>query len=271
MSKKTIVRWFTSIPFFILLGLILGGLISIPIIPKPNIAIIGISGIIFEQADVDNILDELRSARDDRSIKAVVLQIDSPGGTVNAVEAIYWEVLQLKQYKPVVTSIRRVAASGGYYIAIASDFIYAQPSSSVGSIGVRGILPSPEKLDEDTITTGPFKATGSSRRNALSEIATIKQRFVAAVISQRGERLNMSDIDLSQAVLYSGTESLGYGLIDGIGTITSAIQKAVGLSHIRNYGFEEWRIQCPESVDLGEIRAQPNITPLYYYLYVELE
>ena len=149
-------RWFASIPFFVLLGLGLGVLISIPVIPKPNIATITISGAIFDQAYTDDILDMLRYARNNSDIKAVVLRIDSPGGGVSAIEQIYLDVLRLRQQKPVVTSIGTVAASGGYYVAVASNFIYAQPTSQLGSIGAWSSLPAPEELDEDIITTGPF-------------------------------------------------------------------------------------------------------------------
>ena len=111
-AKRLMRRWFTSIPFFVVLGLGLGVLISIPVIPKPNIATIAISGVILDQAHTDDILDMLRYARGNDSIKAVVLQIDSPGGYVSAIEPIYLEVLRLRQQKPVVASIGMIAASG---------------------------------------------------------------------------------------------------------------------------------------------------------------
>ena len=106
----------------------------------------------------------LRYARDDGNIKAVVLLIDSPGGEVSVIEQIYLDMLRLRQQKPIVASIGAIGASGGYYIAVASNFIYAQPTSQLGNVGAWTSLPSPERLDEDTLATGLFKATGSSRR-----------------------------------------------------------------------------------------------------------
>ncbi len=270
-AKRIAIRWFTSIAFFVLFGLILGGLVSIPVIPKPNVATITISGAILEQAHADDILAQLRLVRNDNSIKAVVLQIDSPGGFASLIEPIYLDVLQLRQHKPVVASIGAGGASGGYYIAVAANFIYAEPSSSVGSIGVIGTLPTPEELDEYIITSGPFKATGGSARKAISEIATLKQQFIEAVTSQRGDRLNIPEVELSRAEVYSGTESLGYGLIDDIGTSTVAIQKAAQLAHIRNYGVVECRIQSPDFLELEELKSQTNTMPVYYYLYIESE
>ena len=265
--------WLWSIPFFVLLGLVLGALISIPLIPKPNIAIITISGSILEQAYTDDILDMLRYARDDASIKAVVLRIDSPGGGASATEQVYLDVLRLRGQKPIVASIGARGASGGYYIAVASNFIYAEPTSQLGSIGAWCILPTPEELDEDIITTGPFKATGGSRRKVTDELEMVRQEFVAAVTSQRGDRLKLSEAELSRAEIYSGVESLGYGLIDDIGTSTAAIEKAASLAHIRNYEVVKLYIQKPDisPLDMEALKSQTGLMPIYYYLYFESE
>ena len=275
--KKLLRRSLWSIPFFVVLGLGLGVLLSIPVIPKPNIATITISGIIFDQAYTDDISDMLRHARDDDSIKAVVLQIDSPGGLVVTTEQIYLDVLRLRQQKPVVASVGPMAASGGYHIAVASNFIYAQPTSQLGSIGVWLTLPSPEELEEDVVTSGPFKATGGSWRKYTATLETFRQQFVTAVMSQRGDRLMLSEEELSRAEIYSGTESLRYGLIDDIGTSTDAIAKAAELAGIRNYGVIE--LYKPEpfwfwffsSSDLEELKSQTSLMPIYYYLYFESE
>ncbi len=272
-AKRLMRRWFTSIPFFIVLGLGLGALISIPVIPKPNIATITISGIMESQAYTDDILNMLRYARDKDSIKAVVLQIDSPGGYVSTIEPIYLDVLRLRQQKPVVTSIGMMGASGGYYVAVASNFIYAQSTSQVGSIGAWSSLPSPEELDEDILTTGPFKATGGSRRKATGVLEMVRQEFVGAVISHRGDRLKMSEEELSRAEIYVGVESLRYGLIDDIGSSTAAIEKAASLAGIRNYGVVELYIPKPIIwfFDIEDLKSQTSLTPIYYYLYFEQE
>jgi len=275
--KRLARRWLTSILFFVVLGLGLGALISIPVIPKPEIVTITVSGTIYSQAYTDDILAMLRYASADRNIKAVVLRIDSPGGYAFVFEQIYLDVLRLKQQKPVVASIRGVGASGGYYIAVASNFIYAEPSSIVGSVGARVLLPTPEELDEDIITTGPFKGTGGSRRKAIGSLETLKQEFVDAVMTQRGDRLKISEEELSRAEIYSGSQSLSYGLIDDIGTSTTAIQKAASLAGIRNYGvvklytFLTYLYWFDGSSDIEELESQTSLVPIYYYLYVELE
>ena len=276
-AKRLVRRWFTSIAFFVLLSLILGGLISIPVIPRPNIATITISGIVLGQAYVDDILDMLKYARDDDSIRAVVLRIDSPGGGVSAVEQIYLDILRLRQQKPVVVSIGTVAASGGYYVAVAANFIYAEPTSQIGSIGAWVSLPRPEELEEYTGTTGPFKATGGSRRKVIGWLEMVRQEFVEAVISQRGDRLKLFEEELSRGELYVGVESLRYGLIDDIGTRAAAIEKAASLAGLRNYEVVELQvIEQPSfwlfgSSDLEALKSQTGLVPIYYYLYFEQE
>jgi len=276
-TKRLLRRWFSSILFFVVLGLILGGLISIVAIPKPNIATINISGPILDQAYTDDILNMLKYARDDNSIKAVVLRINSPGGGASATEQIYLDLLRLRQQKPVVVSIGTIAASGGYYVAVASNFIYAEPTSQIGSVGLWVSLPQPEELDEDIGTTGPFKATGGSRRKVVGHLEMVRQEFVEAVMSQRRARLQLSEEELSRAEIYLGVEGLRHGLIDEIGTTTAAIEKAASLAGLRNYELVEFRIERQPlfwffgSSDLEALKSQIGLVPKYYYLYFEQE
>ena len=271
MAIKISKRWLGSIYFSILFSLILGIVLSIMVIPQPIISEITISGVLLDMSQADSIIEELKVAQNDRHVKGVVLNIDSSGGAVNVIQAIYLEVLELTQYKPVVATINNIAASGGYYISVATNFIYAQPNATVGSVGVIGFIPEPEELDEITVTTGPFKLSGQSRSRATSEIATIQQQFVEAVRIQRGERLKMSNDVLSQASIYSGTEGLRYGLIDGIGTKTLAIQKVAELARIRNYEARKSLVQQTKQVDLEGLKSLVDNVPLYFYLYFEWE
>ena len=271
--KRLSRRWLWSIFFFAVLGLVLGALISIPLISRPNIAIITISGSISTQAYTNDILDMLRYARGNDSIKAVVLRIDSPGGKASVIEQIYLDVLRLRGQKPVVASIGRRGASGGYHIAVASNFIYAQSASQVGSVGAWVSLPDPEELDEDILTTGLFKAAGRSRRKAVARLEMIGQQFVSAVMSQRGDRLKISEEELSLAEIYPGVESLRHGLIDDIGTSTAAIKKAASLARIRNYKVAKLFMQNPDTslLDMEALKSQTGLMPVYYYLYFESE
>lgn len=274
-TKRILRRWFNSIPFFVMLGLILGGLISILVVPKPYVAIITITGPILTQTYTDNILDKLEYAARDDNIKAVVLRIDSPGGGVSAVEQIYLDLLRLKQEKPVVVSIGTIAASGGYYIAVASNFTYAEPTSQIGSIGAWVSLPQVEKLDENVGTTGPFKSTGGSRRKVIGHLEMVRQEFTEAVMTQRGDRLKLDEEELSRAEIYLGVEGLRYGLIDDIGTRTAAIEKAASLGGLRRYGTVSLRFVTHKllwsfgSSDLEALKGQTGLVPAYYYLYFQ--
>jgi len=217
----------------------------------------------------------LQHARDSNNIKGIVLRIDSPGGGASAIEQIYLDVLRLRQQKPVVTSIGTMAASGGYHVAVASNFIYAEPASQIGGIGAFISLPQPEELDENIGTTGPFKATGKSRRKAISHLEMVRQGFVAVVRLQRGDRLKLSEEELSQAELHMGVESLRFGLIDEIGTRSDAIEKAANLAGLRNYGVVEFQFKTRapswsiDSSDLEALKSQTGLIPKYYYLYFE--
>ena len=277
-TKRVMVRWLTSIPVLALLGLILGALISIPVIPRPNIGTITISGAILEQSYADDISHMLNYAKAENNIKAVVLQIDTPGGGASVTEQLYLDILRLGQQKPVVAAIGTSGASGGYYIAVPANFIYAEPTSQIGSIGAWMSLPSPEKLDEDTLTSGPFKTTGGSRRKAFGTLETFRRQFVAAVMSQRGERLELSEVELSQAEIYTGVEGIRYGLIDAIGTSTDAIEKAASLTRVRNYGVidinRELGVRQPSYwpfLSIEDLKSRTGTFPAYYYLHFELE
>lgn len=273
---KMLARVLYSIPFFILYGVVIGFLIGIPAVPRPQVAIIPVSGVIIEQSFTENVLDMLATARQDSSIKAVVLEIDSPGGYVVTTESIYLEVIRLRQLKPVVVAVKTIAASGGYYIAVAGEYIYALPTSEVGSVGAWSILPFPEELDEIVMTTGLFKATGGSRRNAVTELEIIRQEFVSIVQSHRGDHLKLTEDELSQAKIYLGSEGLKLGLIDEIGTTTDATVKAASLANLRNYSVTKLGTEEPDDggfqfFGLEGLKAQNSLIPVYLYLYFESE
>lgn len=272
-ARRFLRRWLTPLPFYVLLGLVVGFVVAVPVVPKPQIATITISGPMLEQAFADDILEMLMYVRNTNSIKALVLQIDSPGGGASVVEQIYLEILRLREQKPVVAVIGTVGASGGYYIAAGANFIYAQPTSQVGSIGVWSSLPEPEELEEDILTSGLFKATGGSRRQAIAELEMVRQGFVSEVMSQRGERLKLSTEEISLARLYIGVEALRLGMVDDLGPVTVAIDKAASLARLRSYEVVELVIRVPALLffffDMDELKARTGSVPVYYYLYFE--
>lgn len=243
-------------------------------IGMPKVGIITFDTSIMSERTKVDMVEMLKYARSDGSIKAVTLIIDSPGGEVSKVEEIYLEVLKLKAKKPVVVSVDRCALSGGYYIASAANFIYVKPGSNVGNIGVISTLPEPWKPESEQITTGPFKVSGKGRRNYAAQVDAIKQGFLMAVMSQRGDKLTIDSERLSRAEIFLGSEGVRYGLADAIGTGSDAIQKAAGIAGIANYDTID--INKAMNITFGgrfhTLReVNETTTPANYYLYEELE
>jgi len=211
--------------------LLVGWWLAQGLVPQPVVGIIRLNSDIWA-GSARLAMAQIEAARQDPSIKAVVLQLDSPGGGVAATQALYLELQSLRREMPVVSSIDGMAASGAFYVAMATDPIYVKPSSSVGNVGVWGFIPPELDVSDVILTSGPFKLTASNRTEFLRWIEGIKQEFLATVFSQRGERLNISWVDLSQGLVYSGRESLRLGLIDHLGSQTEAIATAAELASI---------------------------------------
>jgi protease-4 len=215
--------------------LLIGLWLAQALIPQPAVGIIRLNGDIYVES-VDFVMAQVEEARADPSIRAVVVQLDSPGGEVAASQKLYLELQTLRREMPVVGSIESMAASGAYYTAVATDPIYAKPSSTVGNVGVWGYIPADLGVNEVILASGPFKLTASNRDEFLRSIEEIKLEFLETVFSQRGERMNISRTDLSNGLAYSGREALRLGLIDYVGSETDAIGAAAGQAGIAHYG-----------------------------------
>jgi protease IV len=214
-------------------ALIVGILLSL-LIPNPVIGVIRLNDAIYASTAKD-LISQITYARDDPNIRAVVLILDSPGGTVVDTEAVYMELARLRQIKPVVTWVSGMAASGAYYLSSGTDYIVAVPSSEVGNVGVIGYLPPSPIVIEDTISTGPYKLWGSPRDTTLREIEMLKQGFFQAVTLGRGSRLKIGPEVLLRGQIWPAGEALRLGLIDQLGSQTDAYDKAAQLAHLWHY------------------------------------
>ncbi len=219
--------------WWILPVLVIGILLSL-LIQKPAIGIIRLNDAIYA-ATAKDLITQINYARDNPSIRAVVLILDSPGGTVVDTEAVYMELARLRQTKPVVTWVSGMAASGAYYLSSGTDYVIAVPSSEVGNVGVIGYLPPTPMVLEDTISTGPYKLWGSPRDTTVREIEMIKQGFFQAVKLGRGDRLKIGPEVLLRGQIWPASEALRLGLIDRLGSESDAIQKAASMAHIWHY------------------------------------
>lgn len=223
-----------SLLLWLVAPLLVGLWLAQALVPQPAVGIIRLNTDIWA-GSANLVMAQIEEARRDPSIKAVVLQLDSPGGEVAPTEGLYLELQSLRREMPVVSSIEGMAASGAFYVAIATDPIYAKPSSTVGNVGVWGFIPPDLGVDEVILASGPFKLTASNRAEFMRWIEGMKQEFVETVFSQRGERMSISREDLSQGLVYSGRESLRLGLIDQLGSHSEAIRAAAELAGIVHY------------------------------------
>lgn len=209
---------------------------------KPKIAVLEVKGIIL---DAQEYLPSIREIRERKDIRAVVLRIDSPGGAVGPVQELFEDLKILREKKPLVVSMGGVAASGGLYLALAGQKIFASPGTITGSIGVMIQLANIEKLLEkvgisaEIIKSGEFKDTGTSVRKLTPEerkylqnkINQLHEQFVRAITEER--RLPPEKVKaLANGMIYTGEEALQHGLIDALGNLSLAIEEARKMANL---------------------------------------
>lgn len=270
--KRPKVRQYGAWILVVILALVLAYFLAVNVFPVPKVGIIEIEGLIFPFT-LDSVLPLLEYAHEQRDIRAVVLVISSPGGEASSSQEIYYQVLALRDDKPVVSSINLLGASGAYHVAVASNYIYAKSASIVGSVGVRATLPRPEQIDEDAITTGPFKAPGSSRSDFVRKLELIQKDFLEVVMTHRGDKLKLSQEELAQGAIYVGLEAVDNGLVDALGSQMDAIEKAAELAGLTRYEVvnvrEQWQQEQSKSLSF---QSEPDLTenakwPVFYHLY----
>jgi len=245
-KKKTKVNWTMVLFVVITIVAIAGGYyLSDTLRPKPIIGVVRVDWEIDYQIQA-YFLYPLNYAYENDDVAAVVLVIDSPGGSAALSEELFYRILDLREKKPVVATIDRLGASGAYYIASASNYIYSKPAAFVGSIGVISSAPHEVKPTESILTTGPFKGSGASLVDWVRSMDVIKDIFVTNVYDQRLYALeNMHDPSLAGILpardliatgqVWIAPAARDIGLVDEIGSNLDAIAKAAELAHVRNY------------------------------------
>ena len=198
----------------------------------------------------ESFIKELKKAAEDKDVKAIVLRINSPGGSAIASENIWHEVENIKKSgKTVVTSMGDYAASGGYYIACNSDYIIAQPNTLTGSIGVFGMIPSLQNFLKnklgvtiDGVKSNAHSDYGTGFRALDAEEIAIMQHSIEqtyATFTGRvaaGRKLAQTYVDsIGQGRVWAGKEAMGLGLVDKLGSLDDAIAKAAQLAGLTNY------------------------------------
>ena len=216
-----------------------------------------------ENMGSETICKALIKARKDSSVKAIVLRVNSPGGSALASDVIWREVILTKKVKPVVVSMGNLAASGGYYIAAPANRIFAEPNTITGSIGVFGLTVNASKLlkeklglNFEKVNFGQYADMGSPDRPMTAQEIAIVQRMIDRIYDDfisrvaEGRHLSKAQVDsIAQGRVWTGTDAIGIKLVDEMGGLNDAINYAAKLVKID----KEYRvINLPEQKDQFE-------------------
>ena len=244
---------------------------------KDKIAVLYAEGEILSDAAVSGFLPgnyitakeyvkELNKLKDDKSVKAVVFRVNSPGGSAYEAEQIWHAVKELKAVKPIVVSMGTYAASGGYYISCAANKIVSEPTTLTGSIGIFGLIPNGAELAKkmgatyDGVSTNKFSSFGRgtisipflgigllpARRLNDAEGAKVQafvergyDQFISRCAEGRGKTKAAID-SIGQGRVWTGNQALKLGLVDELGGIDAAIKDAATLAKVDNYSISEY-------------------------------
>lgn len=207
------------------------------------------------------LIKEIEKLKDNDKVKAVVLRVNSPGGSAYASEQIWKAMTDLKAKKPVVVSMGGVAASGGYYISCNASKIIAQPNTLTGSIGIFGMFPNVEGLTKkvgltfDNVKTNKHADFGDITRPMREDEKVILQSYIEQGYDlfltrcSDGRGISKDSLDLiAQGRVWTGNQALKNGLVDAIGGIDTAIEAAAKLAGLENYALRDY----PRKVDFWE-------------------
>lgn len=203
--------------------------------------------------------ENIRKIAKNDKIKAVVLRVNSPGGSALASEVILRELQLLRKKKPLIVSMGDYAASGGYYISCQADSIFAMPNTITGSIGVFSMLFSTQDLMKnklgvtfDEVKTGPYADFPSTTRTLSAEEGQRMQNSVDNIYGifksrvSEGRKISAADVDsIAQGRVWTGTDALKIHLVDGLGDLNRAIRSAAAMAKVSDYQVSTY----PEPVD----------------------
>ena len=240
----------------------------------------------------DRIAKAIRNAREDEKVKAIVLRVNSPGGSALASDIIWREVALASEKKTVIASMGNVAASGGYYISCAADKIFANPNTITGSIGVFGVLMNAQELLEDKIglsfdqvNTNEFSDMGAINRSLTSTERAIIQKSVEDVYDTfitrvaDGRKMTKDEVDaIGQGRVWSGENAMEIGLIDEFGGLNQAIAAAATMAELEDYVVVEYpEMEDPISAIFQQVKGESEISVIKeklgneYRYYLQLE
>ena len=198
--------------------------------------------------DAETVCRDLRTLREDESVKAVVFRVNSGGGSAYASEQIWHEVKLLREAKPVVVSMGGMAASGGYYISCNADTIVAEPTTLTGSIGIFGMMPNAKGLTEklgvsfDVVKTNPYADFGNLTRPMNDGEKGLMQMYVNngyelfLTRCSDGRGISMEELDkIAQGRVWTGSTAKELGLVDELGGLDKALEIAIAKAGVDAY------------------------------------
>ena len=216
----------------------------------------------------EKVCNDLRKLREDESVKAVVLRVNSPGGSAYGSEQIWREVTLLKEQKPVIVSMGDYAASGGYYISCAADWIVAEPTTLTGSIGIFGMIPNAQKLVTekigirmDGVKTNQLADMGNLTRPFTPEEANLIQQMVNngyELFPRRcaeGRNIPLDELKrIAEGRVWTGEMAKDIRLVDELGGLDAAIAVAKERAEVENYTL----VSYPQKEDFLSLLLQTN-------------
>ncbi|HHJ64057.1 MAG TPA: signal peptide peptidase SppA [Aquifex aeolicus] len=277
-------KWILFLSLLLIIAVVMFSAILSRIPVGDRVAIVKLSGVIVNPLPVVKKIERLRR---DKSVKALVLRVDSPGGSVGASQEIYRALERFKaDGKPVVVSMGNVAASGGYYVAVPADFIYANPGTITGSIGVIiqhvayrelmekiGIKATSIKTGKFKDTLNPFRELTPEEKKYLKETITeAYEQFLSAILRYRKGKISEETLrEVADGRVLTGEKAYELGLVDGIGGLQDAVDKArelAGIPTAREFFVPEEKtlIQKVLGGDLEELKLINSYSPLFYLM-----
>ena len=274
---------FLLVLLLIIALVMIGALVSrVPV--GDRVAVLSIKGVIVNPIPVVRKIERLRK---DRSVKALVIRVDSPGGSVGASQEIYRAIERFRaEGKPVVVSMGNVAASGGYYISAPADYIFANPGTITGSIGVIiqhvayrelmekiGVKATAIKTGKFKDTLNPFRELTPEEKEYLEEtINEAYEQFLEAILKYRGKKISEERLrEVADGRVFTGERAKELGLVDELGGLEDAIEKAkelAGVPRAREFFVpqEKSLLQRVLGGEIEELKLLNSYSPLFYLM-----
>lgn len=273
--KALLIKASRSYIFIVIIGILIGLQIA-PMFgamastqTSGNVMVIPIFGGIDGQSSA-RVMSQLQQARDDPTVEAVVLQINSGGGAVAPSQDMYMAISKTAEEMPVIASVDGLAASGAYHAAVGADQILVKPGSLIGNVGVFMTLPQDLPPIDIIIATGPEKLTGADQRDWYYKVEGMKNSFVNTVVTNRGDALELTPEEVASGELWTGTEAVENGIADRYGTIDDAIESAANDAGLSQYSVTVMSPQDPvmfvthAAYVSADVESKERISPSYF-------